>query len=156
MRMYMFMQKHTHTHCCGVYSIACRPALMELVVRINTCQVGALVQYRRGQTVTESGEKIIILIMMPWRLTFIYQSTSPPPPVTLSPDPPCSLHLDSNLIDFLHKYLIFLLCSSTMLLFIPLLYPSLCYPRWQNFTSCSTYSLCLSVNSLTGMSFLAL
>lgn len=87
-------------------------------MRINACQVEALAQYGRGQTVTESSEKIIILIMMPRHPPFIYQSTSSPPSVTLSPDPPCSLHLASNLIDFLHKHLIFFLSSSTLLLFI--------------------------------------
>ncbi len=112
--MHTSMQKHhfnththTHTHTLLWGIFYSRPVLMRLVVRINACQVGALAQYRRGQTVTESGEKIIILIMMPWRPPFIYQSTSPLPSVTLSPDPPCSLHLASNLIDFPHKHLIF-------------------------------------------------
>ncbi len=54
---------------------------------------------------------------MPWRPPSIYQSTSTPPSVTLSPDPPCSLHLASNLIDFLHKHLIFFLSSSTVTLY---------------------------------------
>lgn len=82
--MHTLMPKHTQTHThrrCGriFYSI---PVLMRLVVRINTCQVRALVQYRRGQTVTKSGAKIIILITMPWRPPFIHQSTSLPPSVT--------------------------------------------------------------------------
>lgn len=127
--MYTSMQKHhfnTHTHTLLWGIVHSRPVLMRLVVRINACQVGALAQYRRGQTVTESSEKIIILIMMPWRPPFIYQSTSPPPSVTLSPDPPCSLHLASNLIDFLHKHLIFSpLCDSlffcSILLFVILI-----------------------------------
>lgn len=45
--------------------------------KINTCQVGTLALYRRGQTVTTSGEKIIILIMMPRHPHFIYHTTSP-------------------------------------------------------------------------------
>lgn len=36
----------------------------EVWVKIKTCQVEALVQNRRGQTVTKSSEKITIPIMM--------------------------------------------------------------------------------------------
>lgn len=121
---------------------------MRLVVRINACQAGALTQYRRGQTVTESGEKIIILIMMPWRPPFIYQSTSTLASVTLSADPRCALHLASNLIDSPKKHLNFFLCSSTLLLFILPLYPSSCYSRSHNFTSSSTCSPFFPIDSL--------
>lgn len=79
---------------------------------------------------------------MPWRPSFIYQSTSPPSSVTLSPDPPCSLHLASSLIDFLHKHLIFL---STLWVFILLLYPSLCYSRWHSFIVLIVFSFPLTV-----------
>lgn len=98
-----------------------RPILMSLVARINTCQVGALAQRRRGQTATESGEKIIILIMMPRRPPFIHQATSTPPSVILSPDQALSTYFAANLIDFLHKRLIFVPSSSPLLVFIPLL-----------------------------------
>lgn len=111
------LQKHTHIHACiavGYILFHSESVLIRLVGRINACQVEALAQYRRGQTVTESGGKIIILIMMPRRPPFIYQSTTKPPSVTLSPDPPCSLHLASNLIDFLQKTSYFL----SLLLFI--------------------------------------
>lgn len=61
-------QHNTHTHAqpplWGIFYS--RSVLMSLVLRINTCQVVALVRYRRGQTVTESAEKIISLVIMPW------------------------------------------------------------------------------------------
>lgn len=41
---------------------------------------------------------------------------SAPPSVTLPPDPPWFLHCSPRLIDLLHKYFIFFLSSSTLLL----------------------------------------
>lgn len=137
-RAHIHAETRTHPLLCGIFYS--RPLLMRLVGRINTCQVGALVQYRRGQTVTESCEKIIILIMMPWRAPFIYQST--PPPSICHPVSRSTL-LSTPWLQFdwfpaqTASFFFSLVPNCYSLFFHSIL---LCYSRWHNFTSFFSFS----------------
>lgn len=101
--------------------------------------------------VTKRSQSLSLCVMPSLHLS---AHLSAPPSVISCPDPPWLLHCSPRLIDLSHKYFIFFLSSSTLLLCkARRFFFSLSSVRWPNFTDSFSFPWC---GSLAGIRVLAI